>query len=181
MVFSVGALLLAGVGYFGSRPTTTAPAPVAVGGPVAITIEIRSSQGIDEVVSPSIHVRAHTLVVFTVENYDPQVVGAPTAAAGVHGTFVGPVSIQTSGMGHPVAFQGLAPALVSHTFSADAGAYQFNVPLPAASPSGAPSSVSFAIFFNDTASFAWFCAAYCNDGGLGDSMDMGGPVVVSPA
>ena len=144
-----------------------------------MTVEIYSIGGVDSVVPTTLHLPVGALVSFTIYNFDPAVVGAPTADAAVQGEFVGPVTLTGSGASDgPSA--GLPPSLVSHTFSAASGPYDFNVPIPAAESPEMPALATFTLYFNVTGDFHWFCAAFCDDGGLGGSGEMGGLIVVGP-
>jgi hypothetical protein len=178
IVLLLGVLVLAGVGLGASRtPVVAPPAPT---GPTVVhaVLEVRSVDGVDAVVSTPLVFPAGSLVEFTLVNYDTAAVGAPRSAAAVEGTFAAPVRVAEPASAPPQPLVALPPATVSHTFSLASGPYTLNVPIPPAATDSAPTVISFALYFNATGSFQWFCQAYCDDGGLGGTADMGGPVTV---
>ena len=178
VVLLLGVLVLAGVGVGSSRtPVVPPPAP---SGPIVVHagLEVRSVDGVDAEVSTPLAFAAGSLVEFTLVNYDPAAVGAPMSAAAVQGTFASPVRVAAPASAPPEPLTALPPATVSHTFTLASGPYSLNIPIPPAATDGSPIVVSFAVYFNATGSFEWFCQAYCDDGGLGGTADMGGPLTV---
>ncbi|HYK92855.1 MAG TPA: hypothetical protein VEY07_02280 [Thermoplasmata archaeon] len=182
VLLTVGLIVLGGVGFFGSRASTVPPSPGAGPSALSVTLEIRSSlSGIDQVVSPTLSFAAGSVVTFHIVNFDSVAVGAPASAAGLQGDFRGPVTLAW-GAGAPTRMAaGLAPSSISHTFTVQAPYLHLNVPIPAALSSETPAVVSFTVELNATGQLSWYCAAYCEDGGLGDAGEMGGPLTVTPA
>lgn len=178
---AAGILLVSGVGFFSTRSVATAPPAPSTGSTVAVSIEIQSVSGIDSVIAPSLHFRAGSLVEFTIYNFDPVAVGSPASAAAPTGVFASAPRLELSGPGGSASLHGLDPAAVSHTFTVPSGADPFSVPIPAAPSPSSPSVVTFSVYLNQTGAFVWYCAAYCDDGGLGGPAEMGGSITVDSA
>ncbi len=173
-----GFTVVASAGLIGIHLLSTALAPPAPAGPLALHVVIDSTHGIDSVLPLNLTVPAGTWITFYLSNYDTVAVGAPVSDAGLQGAFLGHVELLGAGAGGATPYSGLAPSAVSHTFTMLSGPYDFNVPLPAAASVDAPATVVFTLAFDTTGTFAWYCAAFCDDGGLGGSGPMGGTVTV---
>lgn len=99
-------------------------------------------------------------VVFTITNYDPSNAALPDRVdAHVTGTLDGAMTVSTAA--GSVTTNGLPPGEVSHTFSMSNGFYHVNIPIPAAAGPGAPSQVTFALFFVFTGTYSWGCVVLC--------------------
>ncbi len=168
-------------------PTTTAPAPPAP--PDYIYLAIKGGcawcaapfNGSDQYTPANFTVPSHTLLIFTITNYDNGQNPVPSAVAQVFGVLGGiayqnaapPASWGTPATSIPVAN-------VSHTFSAlpqktTAG---WNVPIHEADgPQGY--SVTFEMYLNTTGTVAWQCDAPCDGWSMGEPGFMSGTITVT--
>ncbi len=173
-----GLTVFAAMGYFGFHGLGSASPPPSAPATTAVDLSIHALNGVDAVTSANFSIPAHALVTFTILNYDPSADGGPMASAGIEGSFVGPVRWSPAPTDGLAPLGGLAPAQVSHTFSILDGPYALNVPIPAASGPGVPTTVVFSLYFNETGTFTWYCWSFCPHNGLSDGAQMGGTFTV---
>ncbi len=161
----IGAFVASAAGAELSSAGTPAPsAPAAAPGAAAyVYLSINGNPdirpvGADQYNPANFSVPAHTLLVFTITNYDNGENVIPPSYGAISGT-VGNVEYLN---GSTQGVSSVPTASVAHTFTFLGGAYAgFNVPVPAASATS-PTVVVFDAYFNTTGVFTWQCMAPCN-------------------
>ncbi len=141
----------------------------------------------DQLSPANFSVPAHTLIIFTIVNFDngqnPGGNGTPSPSPQVQGV-LGNVEYQNAtppdNWGTPVTTMPLGD--VSHTFSSSPAGVPmatggFNVPIPAnEGPQG--TSVTFKMFFNQTGALNWYCNAPCDPWSMSQAGFMQGTITV---
>ncbi len=123
-------------------------------------------------------VPAGVAVVFTITNFDPAIAILPAPSyAQVMGTVGGEMAVTTGG--HTTTVSSVTPGEVSHTFTLSNGAYHVNVPIPPASDTGAPTTVTFTVVFATLGTFDWGCAVLCGPGQMMNEGAMYGTLTVA--
>ena len=144
---------------------------------LALTIAWNPTSGLDEYFPGNFTVPSHTLILFTITNYDDgqnTIAPAYTSDIGVVGsseTITGTAGTQT--------VHGLPSDAISHTltiWSAGSGMMggsggapptaMMNAVIPPAPSPANPVTVTFAAYFNATGSFTWSCMAPCDGGAM---------------
>ncbi len=131
---------------------------------LTLTIQFNPSDWYVTVTPTSFQAAAHSLVQFTIINYDPTThLVAPnfcnvTGSVGgtMHETLQG-----TSSTGQATVFW-VTPQDISHTFTMISDGYAINIPIPAASPSGQPSVLTFSFETLATGVSTWTSEATLN-------------------
>jgi len=155
---------------FGTSPA----APSSSGTPstgVILTIDnpfdTANNNTADQYAPANFTVPAHTLLKFTLINYDTGQNELPVATdADVNGTVGNCAYLNSTATSLGPCVHSLPSTFIAHTFSFVSGPYAgFNVPIPsaAASPEGGiGASVTFFAYFNQTGTFTWNCLALCD-------------------
>lgn len=129
-------------------------------------------------------VPAHTLLEFTLINYDtgqnPSI--TPGYQGAVNGTVGNCIYLNSTPTNLGPCVHSVPNGFIAHTFSFANGTYAgFNVPLPSAidSPEGGiGASVTFFAYFNETGTFYWHCEAPCDPWSMLTEGFMGGTMTV---
>ncbi len=118
----------------------------------------------------SLQVPLGAVVEFVITSSDTSTVPYFPAASDaiVSGTVGGVATVTADGV--TSALHQVASNDLSHTFTIASGAYQVNVPIPAAPAPGDPVTVRFSVLFATPGSFAWGCVIPC---GTDDMTQMG--------
>lgn len=147
-------------------PAASVPS-AALGGPATnptvyrnLTITFNPATGTFDYSTNAIAVPTGATVVFTITNYDPSIAMVPNASdARVVGTVGGVMTVHANGQSAVVS--SVAVGDIAHTFTISSGAYHLNVPIPPASASDAPTSVTFSVTFNVPGTYTWGCVVLC--------------------
>jgi len=137
----------------------------------------------DQYAPANFTVPAHTLLKFTLINYDTGQNQLPSATdADVNGTVGNCAYLNSTPTSLGPCVHSVPSTFIAHTFSFVSGPYAgFNVPIPsaAASPEGGiGASVTFFAYFNDTGTFTWNCLALCDPWSMVTSGFMTGSMTV---
>jgi hypothetical protein len=131
---------------------------------LTLTIEFNPSDWYVSISPNSFQAAGHSLVQFSIVKYDPTTHLVAANFCNVTGT-VGDIMHETlqgtSSTGQATVFW-VAPQSISHTFTMESNGYTINVPIPAASPSGAPSVVTFSFETLTTGVSTWASEASIN-------------------
>lgn len=177
VLIAAGVLLFSAAGAISLRPPAVgAPVPTA---PLQIReMEIVAGPSGDALLDSDFAVAVGTAVQVVIVNSDPQSAGAPAGYSASWGPVVGGVQTHWPVPPGSLPSVNLTPAQVAHTFTLQAP-FDLNVPIPASSATYGPSWVSFVLYFNETGTFAWHCASYCDDVPGSDGVPMGGIITVT--
>jgi len=139
----------------------------------------------DQYAPANFTVPAHTLLEFTLINYDTGQNPVTPVQAAVSGTLGDCIYLNATPTALGPCVHSVPTGFIAHTFSFVGGAYAgFNVPLPSAINSpvgGIGASVTFFTYFNQTGTFTWNCLAPCDPYSMATSGFMTGTMtVVSP-
>ena len=144
------------------------------GGPDYVYLAVNANpdrnQSTDQFTPANFTVPAHTLLIFTITNYDNGQNVVPSVDTKVNGTVHNLIYVNGSTTGISSVTTPIA-----HTFTIMSTG--FNIPLPAAGPVS-PSVVTFEAYFNDTGTFTWQCMAQCDPWSMGAAGYMTGTVTV---
>jgi hypothetical protein len=183
LAFAVVVGLLTGIGL-GSQGSG-APAPsgaTAIQGNdvdnLYLTIGFNPVNGMDEYFPANFTVAAHVEVHFVITNYDNGINLLDPQYLQVTGTLGNSETYDNSSMAAPVTGSSVSPTFSSHTFTLMGYGYNLNAPIPAATDSANPTTVSFYAYFNTTGAFSWNCMAPCDSGSMATPGYMAGIVTV---
>ncbi len=145
------------------------------GGPDYVYLAVNANpdrnQSTDQFTPGNFTVPAHTLLVFTITNYDNGQNVVPAQETKVNGTVHNLIYVNGSTTGISSVTTPIA-----HTFTILTTG--FNVPLPSAGPVS-PSVVTFEAYFNDTGTYTWQCMAQCDPWSMGQAGYMTGTLTVA--
>lgn len=146
-----------------------------------LTVAFNPVTGLDEYFPANFTVPAHTLVIVTITNYDNGTNPVPAAVANVIGTVGGTESVVYPGTSAATTVSSVDITDIAHTFSVPVagGGYALNAPIPAAGPTGLPTTVSFGTYFNQTGDLVWMCMAPCDPGSMVTPGFMTGTITVT--
>jgi hypothetical protein len=165
-------------GHASTSPTGTAGAAPTY---LYLTIAFNPVNGLDEYFPANFSVPAHTLVHVVITNYDNGVNSAvPAQYLKIYGVVGNVATWSNSTMSAPMTAGAVSSSQVAHTFTISSGPVQLNVPVPAATPSGDATTVSFSAYFNTTGTFQWNCMAPCDEDSMTTLGYMAGMVTVEP-
>ena len=120
----------------------------------------------DQYAPANFSVPAHTLLEFTIINYDSGMNPVTPVQAEVNGTLGNCIYLNSTPTTLGPCVHSIPAGFVAHTFSFVGGPYAgFNVPMPSANDSpegGIGASVTFFTYFNTTGTFIWNCLAPCD-------------------
>jgi len=137
----------------------------------------------DQYAPANFSVPSHTLLEFTLINYDTGQNPVPQSEANVTGTVGNCMYVNATPAALGPCVHSVNAGFVTHTFSFESGAYAgFNVPIPSAidSPEGGiGASVTFFAYFNETGTFTWNCLAPCDPYSMVTSGFMTGTMTVT--
>jgi len=171
---------------FGTSPASSSSSGTPSTG-VILTInnpfDTANNNSADQYAPANFTVPAHTLLKFTLINYDTGQNQLPAATdANVNGTVGNCAYLNSTPTSLGPCVHSLPSTFIAHTFSFVSGPYAgFNVPLPsaAASPEGGiGASVTFFAYFNETGTFTWNCLALCDPWSMITSGFMTGTMTV---
>lgn len=166
LVLGVGLALAPGVAV----PARAAPGPAAAG-PTAylnLTIGYNPSTGADDFSATNLALPAHTRILVTITNFDPQASALLVPWDNrVIGTLGGNELVSAAGQSYWVT--SVAANDIGHTFTIHDALYNISVPIPPALSESSPTVVSFALQFNWQETTNWGCVAEC--GGPGMAVD----------
>lgn len=167
----LGVFLGASLSPGSANASGSAPPASATVDHLYLTVAFDPVTGLDQYFPANFTVPAHTLVIVTVTNYDNGTNTVPASAGQVVGTVGGTIVVAAPGAA-PQTVSAVDVTDIAHTFTVPGtgGAYQLNVPIPPAGPTGAPTVVTFGTYFNSTGSLVWMCLAPCD----GESMSTPG-------
>jgi hypothetical protein len=136
----------------------------------------------DQYAPANFSVPAHTLLEFTLINFDSgQNPVTPTQAA-VNGTLGNCIYLNATPASLGSCVHSIPAGFVAHTFSFVGGPYAgFNVPLPSAVndvEGGTGATVTFFTYFNTTGTFVWNCLAPCDPWSMAHAGFMTGNMTV---
>ena len=139
----------------------------------------------DQYAPANFSVPAHTLLEFTMINFDTGQNPVPPTQATVSGTLGNCIYLNSTPTALGPCVHSVPAGFVVHTFSFVGGPYAgFNVPLPSAVDSpvgGIGASVTFFAYFNETGTFVWNCLAPCDPWSMAHAGFMtGNMTVVAP-
>jgi hypothetical protein len=142
------------------------PAAPAAAAPdyVYLTIAFNPMSGMDQFFPANFTVPSHTLVQFTIMNYDDGVNVVPLAAASVTGTVGGSASVLTGSPATAHLVTTIPLSQLSHTFTI--GLAGLNVPIPATDNISTPNTIVFQAYFNESGALSWLCQAPCDEGSM---------------
>ena len=155
---------------FGKSPAASSSSGTPSTG-VVLTIDnpfdTANNDTADQYAPANFTVPSHTLLEFTLINYDTGQNQLPIATdADVNGTVGNCAYLNATPTALGPCVHSLPSTFIAHTFSFVSGPYAgFNVPMPsaAASPEGGiGASVTFFAYFNETGTFTWNCLALCD-------------------
>ena len=138
----------------------------------------------DQYAPANFTVPAHTLLEFTLVNFDTgQNPPSNPVQAKVNGTLGNCIYLNSTPTKLGPCVQSIPVGFVDHTFSFVGGPYTgFNVPVPSAvnnSGEGAPgTTVTFFTYFNTTGTFVWNCLAPCDPWSMAHAGFMTGSMTV---
>lgn len=142
------------------------------GGPTGVILSIDNpfdterNGTTDQYAPANFTVPSHTLLEFTLINFDNGTNPVPSSEAQVHGTMGNCVYVNSTPTQRGSCVSSIPAGSVAHTFSFVSGPYAgFNVPVPSAINSkagGVGASVTFFAYFNVTGTFTWNCLAPCD-------------------
>jgi hypothetical protein len=136
----------------------------------------------DQYAPANFSVPAHTLLEFTIINYDTGQNAVTPVQSEVNGTVGNCMYLNSTPTALGPCVHSIPDGFVAHTFSFVQGAYAgFNVPLPSAlnSPEGGiGASVTFFAYFNTTGTFTWNCVAPCDPYSMATAGFMTGTMTV---
>jgi hypothetical protein len=171
----------------GSSPSSTSGGATPVAG-VILTInnpfDTAMNASADQYAPANFTVPAHTLLEFTLINYDTGQNAVTSLEATVNGTVGNCIYVNSTPASLGPCVHSVPTGFVVHTFSFESGPYAgFNVPIPSAVKStegGIGSSVTFFAYFNETGTFTWNCLAPCDPFSMATSGFMTGTMTVGP-
>lgn len=137
----------------------------------------------DQYAPANFTVPSHTLLEFTLINYDTGQNPVTPEESTVNGTVGNCIYLNATPTSLGACKHSIPAGFVAHTFSFESGPYAgFNVPVPSAinnSAEGASgASVTFFAFFNETGTFTWNCLAPCDPYSMVTSGFMTGTMTV---
>ncbi len=162
--------------YAGSLPSGAGASSASV--TRALTITWNPSLHGYEYSAASLQVPLGSVVQFVITNFDTSTVPYLPAASDalVAGTVGGAATVTVGGSTSVI--HSVAVSDLSHTFTIASGAYQVNVPIPAAPAPGEASVVRFSVVFGSAGSFAWGCVIPCGTDDMTQMGDMFGTLAV---
>jgi hypothetical protein len=165
----------------GSSGTPTTGVLLAINNP----FDTANNASADQYAPANFTVPAHTLLEFTITNYDTGQNPVTSLEASVNGTVGNCIYLNSTPTALGPCEHSVPAGFVAHTFSFESGAYSgFNVPIPSAinSPEGGiGASVTFFAYFNETGTFTWNCEAPCDPFSMAtDGFMTGTMTVVAP-
>ncbi|MDE1837132.1 MAG: hypothetical protein KGJ23_11060 [Euryarchaeota archaeon] len=151
------ALAIGGALYFASAPPA---APTSV---QQLTLTVNVVPGTDHTYFSPGNLTLRTGVVrITIVDYDTVAAQGPPMAGQVRGLMGGTETVHFSLAAAPVLLSSMNSNDIAHTFSvADGTYYDINAPVPVAAGPGAPSQVTFLVYFAHPGEFTWWCGAVC--------------------
>ncbi|MGA8711162.1 MAG: hypothetical protein WB786_08060 [Thermoplasmata archaeon] len=169
----------------GTSPSSSSGGTPTTG--VILTInnpfDTANNSSTDQYAPANFSVPSHTLLEFTLINYDTGQNPVPSTEANVSGTVGNCMYLNSTPTARGPCVHSIPPGFVTHTFSFESGTYAgFNVPLPSAvdSPEGGiGASVTFFAYFNTTGTFTWNCLAPCDPYSMVTSGFMTGSMTVT--
>jgi len=169
----------------GPAPVAKAPSSTSTAG-VILAIDnpfdtARNSTA-DQFAPANFTVPAHTLLEFTIINFDTGLNPVSPLEATVNGTVGDCIYLNSTPTSLGPCVNSVNPGFVAHTFSFENGTYSgFNVPIPSANESmegGTGTTVTFFAYFNDTGTFYWHCEAPCDPWSMATEGFMQGTMTV---
>ncbi len=157
-------------------PTT---AKTSVTDHIYLSVAYNPFTGLDEYFPANFTVPADTPVVFTITNYDNGTNLIANEYSQVRGTVGGTETVTNASVANAV-LQSLPVDQVAHTFTLMSGAYDVNVPIPAAQDQ-TPTVVTFTLVFSQAGQFMWNCMAPCDDAAMTTPGFMTGTISVTEA
>lgn len=138
----------------------------------------------DQYAPANFSVPAHTLLEFTIVNYDTGLNPVTPLEGAVNGTVGNCIYLNSTPTALGPCVHSVPTGFVAHTFSFENGTYSgFNVPIPSANDSvegGIGASVTFFAYFNTTGVFTWHCEAPCDPWSMMTDGFMTGTMTVVP-
>lgn len=172
----------------GPSPTSSSSSGTPATG-VILTInnpfDTANNSSTDQYAPANFSVPAHTLLEFTLINYDTGQNPVTPLQASVNGTVANCIYLNSTPAALGPCVHSVPQGFVAHTFSFEGGAYAgFNIPLPSANDSGEGgigATVTFFAWFNETGTFTWNCLAPCDPYSMAtDGFMTGTMTVVAP-
>lgn len=171
---------------FGGPSTSKSPSGTASTGVILSVnnpFDTANNSSTDQYAPANFSVPAHTLLRFTIINYDTGQNPVTPVQAKVNGTLGNCMYLNATPTVLGPCVQAIPQGFVAHTFSFVGGAYGgFNVPLPSALNDGEGSpgaSVTFFAYFNETGTFTWNCLAPCDPYSMATDGFMSGTMTVT--
>ncbi|MCI4363073.1 MAG: hypothetical protein L3K13_02035 [Thermoplasmata archaeon] len=169
----------------GRPPTSSSPSGTPTTG-VVLSInnpfDKVNNGSADNFAPANFSVPAHTLLEFTLLDFDTGQNPVTPAEATVSGTVGNCIYLNSTPNALGTCVHTVPTGFVVHTFSFESAAYAgFNVPIPSAvdSPTGGiGTSVTFFAYFNQTGSYTWNCLAPCDTFSMATSGFMTGTMTV---
>lgn len=176
--------LVAGLGLGSGYGATKGPASTTGGSTAPVflylTIAFNPVNGMDQYFPANFSVPSHTLVHFVITNYDNGVNLVPTQYSHVSGVVGGVMTWDNASMSAPQTASAIPLTEIAHTFTITTPGANLNVPVPAATNGGEPTTVSFSAYLNTTGPLVWNCMAPCDAGSMATLGYMAGTVTVNP-
>ena len=136
----------------------------------------------DQYAPANFSVPAHTLLQFTLINFDSGQNPVTSTQAAVNGTVGNCIYLNSTPTTLGPCVHSIPAGFVAHTFSFVGGPYAgFNVPVPSALndvEGGTGATVTFFAYFNTTGTFVWNCLAPCDPWSMAHAGFMTGNMTV---
>lgn len=173
--------LLLGFGIASNSPgkTVGTSTPATAVDHVYLTIAYNPATGMDQYFPANLTLPAHTLVIFTITNYDNGTNVVPPTYALVAGATGGLEQVTYFGTTAARSMGSVPSDQISHTFTIMQAPYNLNAVVPPSANLAEPTTVEFGAYFNTTGVFAWNCMAPCDPGSMMTPGLMTGTVTVS--
>lgn len=172
----------------GPLPKSSSSSGSSSGGATGVILAIdnpfdtENNSTADQYAPANFTVPSHTLLEFTLINYDAGENPVPSTEAQVSGTVGNCEYLNATPTALGPCVKSLPDGFVAHTFSFVAGPYaSFNVPIPSANaslPGGIGASATFFVYFNTTGTFTWNCLAPCDPWSMATAGFMTGTMTV---
>ncbi|MCI4332227.1 MAG: hypothetical protein L3K01_00620 [Thermoplasmata archaeon] len=171
---------LIGLGL-GSNTGTPGPTAAPSAGPdhIYLTIAFNPATGMDQYFPANVSLPAHTLIIFTITNYDNGTNAVAPVYADTVGTVGGSDQVTYFGASSAESVSSVPMAQIGHTFTIAQAPYNLNVAIPASANLAEPTTVDFGAYFNTTGAYSWNCMAPCDPGSMMTPGLMAGIITVT--